>query len=88
MRIVGFILLACLAIYALQLAFVLLVLAGLIFRTKETAVLLIFFGTLGVVSKYPFQCLAIAAALILVSLYFKRKESTAMANALDTPDQE
>ena len=88
MRIVGFILLAALAIYALQLALLVVLLAGLIFRTKETVGLLLFFGTLGVITNYPLQCLAVAGVGILISLYFKRKERVAVAKALDDPDQE
>lgn len=88
MRIVGFILLAALSIYALQLALVVLLLAGLIFRTKETVGLLLVFGTLGVITKYPLQCLAVAGVGIFISLYFKRKEKAAVAKALDDPDQE
>jgi ABC-type transport system involved in multi-copper enzyme maturation permease subunit len=88
MRIVGFILLAALAIYALQLALVVLLLAGLIFRTKETVGLLLVFGTLGMITSYPLQFLAVAGVGIFISLYFKRKEKVALEKALDDPDQE
>lgn len=83
MRIIGLILLACLAIYALKIAFVLLILAGLIFRTKQTVGLLGFFGVLGLLSKYPVQCLGIAAVAVLISLYVKRNDGEGATELTD-----
>jgi hypothetical protein len=76
MRIIGLLLLACLAIYALQIALVLLILAGLIFRTKETIGLMLVFGALALISKYPVPCLALAAACLVFSLYKKKRDQS------------
>jgi ABC-type transport system involved in multi-copper enzyme maturation permease subunit len=73
---------------AIKLAIIALVIAGLIFRTRTTVGLLLIGGLMTLIGAYPLQCLAVGAISIVISLYFKRKESAAMANALDAPGQE
>lgn len=79
---------AALAVTALKLAILALIVAGLIFRTKETIGLVVFFGTLGAVSQYPMQCLGIATIAILISLYCKSAGRSVAPAALEAPSQD
>lgn len=84
MQIVGLILLVALLIYAFQLAVILLLLAGLIFRTKETVGLLLILAIFAGFAAYPVIGFALLAAL-LIYLFLKngRRKPTP-----DDPDQE
>ena len=76
-QVVGYILLVGLAIFAIKLALIFLLLAGLIFRTKETVGLLLLGAILYGFKAYPLISVGLAAVLLGVSLYFKRKEKLA-----------
>ena len=84
MQIVGLILLVALFIYAFQLALILLVLAGLIFRTKETVGLILILAIFAGLAAYPVIGFGLLAALLLY-LFVKngRRKPTP-----DDPDDE
>jgi hypothetical protein len=64
-QILGLILLVALFIYAFQLALILLILAGLIFRTKETVGLLLILAIFAGFAAYPLMGTGMLAALLL-----------------------
>jgi len=64
-QILAVILLVALFIYAFQLALILLILAGLIFRTKETVGLLLILAIFAGFAAYPLIGSGLLAALLL-----------------------
>lgn len=79
-RILGALLLFGLAIYVVKLAILVLVIAGLIFRTKETAGLLVFMAIVAGFSSHPaigFSIVGVIAIVLIVR---------AIANSSDTGD--
>lgn len=68
-RILATLLVIGLAIQAIKIAFVFLVLAGLIFRTKETAGLLILFALIAIFNRYTAVCLAIGGVALVYATY-------------------
>ena len=64
-----------------KIAILLLLLAGLIFRTKETIGLLLIAAVLGGFVAHPLIGVGLAAVLVSISLYFKRRER--LRNASD-----
>lgn len=67
--------LVSLAIKAIAIGIVLLVLAGLIFRTKETVGLLVFGGIITAFQAHPLITTCIVGGLLALGAYAKRKES-------------
>lgn len=59
---------------AFKLALILLFLAGLIFRTKETIGLIAILAIFAGFAAQPLITSGVVAALVALSLYFKRKE--------------
>lgn len=88
------IIVAILAIGALvfltKIAILLLFLAGLIFRTKETIGLIAVLAVFAGFRAHPLIGIGLIAVLLPISLYFKRKEKAATADeekvALPSPD--
>lgn len=78
-QLLGIILLIGLAVFALKLAILFFLLAGLIFRTKETIGLILIFAILAGFRTYPLPCIAIIAVLLPVSIYLKRREKNSAA---------
>ena len=76
-EIAGFILLFALVTAAIKAAVLLLLLAGLIFRTPQTIGLILFCGVTTGFCTYPLAASAITASLLAISLWFKRKEADA-----------
>jgi hypothetical protein len=76
-----------LAMAVIKFAVIVLILAGLIFRTKETIGLLVIGGTLSLIRTYPVLTFGSLAAIALVSFLYK-KRGEAMARAIDDPNQE
>jgi hypothetical protein len=76
-----------LAMSVLKMIIIALILAGLIFRTKETIGLLVILTILALIRTYPAITLGSLAAIALVSFLYK-KRGEAMARAIDDPDQE
>ena len=89
-QLLGVILLIGLAVFAFKVAILLLFLAGLIFRTKETVGLIAILAVIAGFSAHPLIGIGIIAVLVPISLYFKRKEKAASADAekvaLPSPD--
>lgn len=73
----GFILLVGLAIFAIKLAFLFLLLAGLIFKTKETIGLVTILAIFAGFRAHPGIGIGLIVIAVLVSLYFKGKELNA-----------
>ncbi|CAN5530158.1 hypothetical protein BH10PLA2_BH10PLA2_03480 [soil metagenome] len=74
-RILGALLLFGLAVFVIKLALICLVIAGLIFRTKETVTLLGFFMFMHLLGKYPITVLAGIGSIILFALLMKPKKA-------------
>lgn len=82
----GLVLLFFLFMYAFYAAVILLIIAGLIFRTKETLGLLV----LGAIISHPLIGGGVFVLLLLVNQYLKRKaakqEDETIIDALPSPD--
>lgn len=76
-----------LAITFIQLAIVALVIAGLVFRTRETVGLLLFFGVFALVRLEPLIGLGVIAATLALAVSIARCDAR-FAKAIDDPDQE
>ncbi len=76
-----------LAMVVIKMIIVALVIAGLIFRTKETIGLLLIGGLLTLIAAQPLLGLGITAALITTGVVLKNRERKAEL-ALEDPDQE
>lgn len=72
-------------VYVTKVIIILIFLAGLIFRTKETVGLIIVLLVIGGFAKYPLIATAISATLLAVGLYFKRKERLAKVDDQTLP---
>jgi hypothetical protein len=68
-----------LAIYALQLAFILLIVVGLIFRTKETIGFLLLCGVVTGFTVHPFIGLGLLVLVLVIFQIMKAKERAAAA---------
>lgn len=75
-QLLGFIALVAVAVFAIKLAILLLLLAGLVFRTKETVGLITILAIFAGFSAHPALGAGLLVLAILVSLYFKRKEGS------------
>ena len=77
-------------VFLTKVAILLLFLAGLIFRTKETVGLIAILAVIAGFSAHPLIGIGLIAVLVPISLYFKRKEKAAAADgekvALPSPD--
>lgn len=67
-KLFGFLLVLAMAIVAIKLAIALLILAGLIFRTKETIGLLLVLSAWAVFKAHPMMSIGIVAVLILYAV--------------------
>lgn len=89
-RAIGFLMIVGLVVTVFKLALFLLVVAGLIFRTKETVGLLLLVGVMAASAAHPLIGTGLALVLLTISLYFKHKEKRAQveeaAKALPAPD--
>lgn len=75
------------AIAFIKLAIIALVIAGLIFRTKETLGLLFIGGLLTLIAAHPILGLGAVAVTITIGVIMKKREER-QVKALDDPDQE
>jgi hypothetical protein len=88
-QIIGTLFMIVLVAAAFKAALLLLVIAGLIFRTKETIGLLLLGWLLVGFAAYPLPTLGGAVLLLCLSLYLKRKEKRqALLDPPDDPEQE
>lgn len=74
-----------------KIAILVLILAGLIFRTRETVALLIVGGILTAFTNHPWIVTGVIVTLLSISYYYKRKElreeaGKGTAKALPKPD--
>lgn len=76
-----------LAMAVIKMIIVALVLAGLIFRTKETLGLLLIGGLLTLIAAHPILGPTALAAVITIGVIMKQREDREV-KALDVPDQE
>jgi hypothetical protein len=76
-QLIGIILLIGFAMFAFQVAILLLLLAGLIFRTKETVGLIAILAIIAGFTAQPLIATGVVIVLIAISLYFKNKEKKA-----------
>lgn len=76
-----------LAMAVIKMIIVALVLAGLLFRTKETLGLLLIGGLLTLIAAHPILGLIALAAVITIGVIMKKREDREI-KALDDPDQE
>lgn len=67
-QILGILIVAALMVMAIKIAFVFLFLTGLIFRPKETLMLLAFLGVLALFRSYPAVSFILAVAIIVLVL--------------------
>ena len=74
-EIVTFLLLAALLTVAIKAAIMLLLLAGLIFRTKETVGLIAIMAVFAGFSAHPGIGVAMLVIAVATSLFFKRREA-------------
>jgi hypothetical protein len=86
-EVVTFILLAALLTVAIKVAIVLLFLAGLIFRTKETVGLIAILAAIAGFNAHPALGVVIIIVLIAASMHLKKKEEAANPAAI-TDEQE
>lgn len=73
-EIIVFFALVALLTIAIKAALVLLILAGLIFRTKETVGLLLIFAIIGGFAAHPLIGCGLLVGSVAISLFFKHKE--------------
>ena len=76
-QIIGILLVVALAIVAIKLALVAIVLAGLIFRPKETLGVVLLLGAFAVLQAYPIVSFGIVALLIIYAIIKVSKSGTA-----------
>lgn len=87
-QLLAFILIIALIGYALKLlviAFVFMVIIGLIWRPKETMGAFLFLFILGMISTYPWATLGIAVFGAIGAYYNHKQEKAAKATAPDEP---
>ena len=75
-QILGFFVLVAVAVFAIKLAFLFLILAGLIFRTRETIGVLMLCGALALISKYPFIGWSLVAVIAITAILRLQREDT------------
>lgn len=67
-QLLGIVLLIAFAVFAFKVAILLLFLAGLIFRTKETIGLILVLGAFWLIRVQPIACLIVAAIIGIIAL--------------------
>lgn len=88
-QVLGAIMLIAAAIVAFQIAIILLILVGLIWRPKETIGLLIIVGMIALLQSHPALGVAALACLILLCWYgHKARKREEGSNVIDTPPPE
>lgn len=75
-QIIGILLVVALAIVAIKLALVAIILAGLIFRPKETLGVVLLLGIFAVLRTYPMASFGIVALLIIYAIIKVSKSDT------------
>lgn len=75
-------------IYAVKVAIAVLLLAGLIFRTKQTIGLLLVLAAWGLLMKYPVIGLALIGILIVAVIVKAASSTSKAAPEIDDPPQE
>ncbi|MHA0328819.1 hypothetical protein [Sphingomonas melonis] len=75
-QIIGTLLVVALAIVAIKLALVAIVLAGLIFRPKETLGVVLLLGAFAVLRTYPMASFGIVALMIIYAIIKALKSET------------
>lgn len=76
-QIVGILLVVALAIVAIKLAIAAIILAGLIFRPKETIGVVLLLGAFALLRTYPMASFGIVALLIVYAIIKLAKSDTA-----------
>jgi hydrogenase/urease accessory protein HupE len=87
-RIIGVILMIALFVVAIKVAIVVLIFAGLIFRTKETIGLLILLAGFAFVDNHPLIGSLALAALIAIGIMRAAQKKPEPSEVLITDDQE
>lgn len=89
-RVLGFLALVGLVVTVFKLAIILLVVAGLIFRTKETVGLLLLLAVMAGFAAHPLIGTGLGLVLLAICLYYKKKEKgkevESAVTALPAPD--
>ncbi|MHA0328832.1 hypothetical protein [Sphingomonas melonis] len=75
-QIIGILLVTALAIVAIKLALAVIILAGLIFRTKETLGVVLLLSAFAVLRAYPMASFGIVALLIIYAIIKVSKSGT------------
>lgn len=75
-QIIGILLVVALAIVAIKLALVAIILAGLIFRPKETLGVVLLLGAFAVLRSYPMASFGIVTLLIIYAIIKVSKSET------------
>jgi hypothetical protein len=83
-QIVGILLLIGVAVVALKVALVLLLLAGLIFRTRETLGLIMVLGALALLRNYPTASMIVAGAATVLAFM---KVGPSKKDSIKLPDK-
>jgi hypothetical protein len=68
-RIIGALIVAAMVVTAIKIAIILLIVAGLIFRTKETLGLLLVLGVLSLITHFPWVFVGILGVAGIVAIY-------------------
>lgn len=76
-----------LALAVIKAVIVALIIAGLIFRTKETIGLLLILGLFALIAAHPVLGLAATAGVITIGVIYKNREDKS-ALPIEDPDQE
>ncbi|TPG13196.1 hypothetical protein [Sphingomonas oligophenolica] len=75
-QIIGILLMAALAVFALKLAFIFVLIVGVIFRTKETLWLIAVLGMLALLRNYPAISYTVIAIIVIVAIAQAGKDDT------------
>lgn len=86
-QIIGILLVVALAIVAIKLAIAAIILAGLIFRPKETIGVVLLLGAFAILRTYPMASLGIVALLIVYAI-IKVSKSQPTDHPVDTTDED
>lgn len=76
------------AVFAFKVAILLLFLAGLIFRTKETIGLILILGAFALLSAYPVAGIAVIIVAAISAFVINGRRPRDPPSAADDPDQE
>ena len=89
-QVIGFLILVAVTVVALKLAILLVLLVGLIFRTRETVGLLMIGGILTAFAAHPLIVIGLLVTTLLFGRYFKKRhdrmEAAQVPKMLRGPD--